>query len=67
LSIGQLEQQLEINNVNAGGSFIEAGLQQINVREVGLVTNVRDIENTASKIQVEGARYPERLEQMTYR
>src|SRR5437016_253382 len=46
LSIGQVEQQLANNNVNAGGSFIEAGLQQINVREVGLVGNVRDIENT---------------------
>jgi len=46
LSIGQVEQQLTANNVNAGGSFIEAGLQQINVREVGLVGNVRDIENT---------------------
>ena len=37
LSIAQVEQQLTNNNVNAGGSFIEAGLQQINVREVGLV------------------------------
>jgi len=46
LSIGQVEQQLTNNNVNAGGSFIEAGLQQINVREVGLVRNVHDIENT---------------------
>ena len=35
LSIGQVEQQLANNNVNAGGSFIEAGLQQINVRAVG--------------------------------
>ena len=46
LSIGQVEQQLTINNANAGGSFIEAGLQQINIREVGLVRNVHDIENT---------------------
>src|SRR5215467_9434885 len=46
LNIGQVEQQLANNNVNAGGSFIEAGLQQINVREVGLVGNVQDIENT---------------------
>ena len=46
LSIAQVEQQLTNNNANAGGSFIEAGLQQINVREVGLVRNVRDIENT---------------------
>ncbi len=34
-----MEQQLTNNNVNAGGSFIEEGLQQINVREVGLVDN----------------------------
>src|SRR5271166_5325484 len=46
LSIGQVEQQLSVNNANAGGSFIEAGLQQINIREVGLVRDVRDIENT---------------------
>src|SRR5580704_4733844 len=36
LSIGQVEEQLATNNANAGGSFIEEGLQQINVREVGL-------------------------------
>jgi len=46
LSLAQVEQQLTSNNANAGGSFIEAGLQQINVREVGLVRNVSDIENT---------------------
>ncbi|HUA59896.1 MAG TPA: CusA/CzcA family heavy metal efflux RND transporter [Verrucomicrobiae bacterium] len=46
LSLSQVEQQLTNNNANAGGSFIEAGLQQINIREVGLVRNVRDIENT---------------------
>ncbi len=46
LSLSQVEQQLASNNVNAGGSFIEAGLQQINVREVGLVRTVNDIANT---------------------
>src|SRR6202795_382929 len=46
LSLAQLEQQLTSNNANAGGSFIEAGLQQVNIREVGLVRNVQDIENT---------------------
>ena len=46
LSIAQVEQQLTNNNTNAGGSFIESGQQQINIREVGLVRNVRDIENT---------------------
>jgi cobalt-zinc-cadmium resistance protein CzcA len=46
LSIAQVEQQLSNNNANAGGSFIIAGLQQINVRAVGLVRNIQDIENT---------------------
>src|ERR1017187_10373072 len=46
LSLAQVEQQLTNNNVNAGGSFFEAGLQQINIREVGLVRNVSDIEDT---------------------
>ena len=46
LSIAQVEQQLTNNNANAGGSFIEAGQQQINIREVGLVRNIQDIENT---------------------
>jgi cobalt-zinc-cadmium resistance protein CzcA len=46
LSIGQVEQQLQNNNVNAGGSFIEAGMQQINVREVGLIHSTADIEKT---------------------
>ena len=46
LSIGQVEQQLSSNNANAGGSFIDEGMQQVNVREVGLFRNVRDIGNT---------------------
>src|SRR5450631_1166952 len=46
LSIGQVEQQLANNNVNAGGSFVEAGLQQMNVRALGLFRNVHDIEQT---------------------
>lgn len=51
LSIGQVEQQLANNNTNAGGQFIEQGQQQVNVREVGLVTSVADIENTVLKTQ----------------
>src|SRR5262249_44582556 len=46
ISIGQVEQQLASNNVNAGGSFLQAGLQQINVRAIGLVDNVDDIEES---------------------
>src|ERR1700730_5704718 len=37
LSLAQVEQQLTTNNANAGGSFIQEGLQQVNVRSVGLV------------------------------
>ncbi|GAC1414707.1 MAG: CusA/CzcA family heavy metal efflux RND transporter [Acidobacteriaceae bacterium] len=51
LSISQVEQQLTNNNTNAGGSFIEQGEQQINVREVGLYRNVTDIANTLIKTQ----------------
>src|SRR5580693_5041935 len=51
LNIAQVEQQLSNNNVNAGGSFVEAGLQQINVRALGLVRTVRDIESTVIKTQ----------------
>src|SRR6202046_3184907 len=46
LSLAQVEQQLTNNNANAGGSFIQSGDQQVNIREVGLVRNVDDIENT---------------------
>jgi cobalt-zinc-cadmium resistance protein CzcA len=46
LSVGQVEQQLANNNINAGGNFVETGLQQMNVRALGLVTNVKDIEQT---------------------
>jgi heavy metal efflux system protein len=51
LSLAQVEQQLANNNTNAGGSFVEAGLQQINVRALGLFTSVPDIEQTMIKAQ----------------
>ncbi len=51
LSISQIEQQLQNNNVNAGGSFIEEGLQQVNVREVGLYQHVDEIGKTLIKSQ----------------
>ena len=51
LSIGQVEQQLANNNTNAGGSFIEQGQQQVNIREVGLFISVHDIEETVLKTQ----------------
>src|ERR1700692_4447729 len=46
LSIGQVEQQLANNNINAGGSFIESGMQQVNVRALGLFRNSQDIGQT---------------------
>jgi cobalt-zinc-cadmium resistance protein CzcA len=51
LSIGQVEQQLANNNINAGGSFVEVGMQQMNVRALGLFNNVADIEQTVLKTQ----------------
>ena len=51
LSIGQVEQQLANNNINAGGSFVEVGMQQMNVRALGLFNNVHDIEQTVLKTQ----------------
>src|SRR5436305_3123004 len=49
LSIGQVEQQLAANNVNAGGSFLEEGLQQINVRALGLISDVGYIQRIVVK------------------
>src|ERR1700726_1706596 len=46
LSLAQVEQQLTNNNVNAGGSFIQEGLQQINVNARGLVDRSQDIAET---------------------
>jgi len=51
LSLAQVEQQLTNANMNGGGSFIEQGAQQINVRAVGLVTDVDDIGKTVLKTQ----------------
>ena len=51
LSIGQVEQQLTDNNINAGGSFVEVGMQQMNVRALGLFGGVRDIQQTVLKTQ----------------
>ena len=51
LSLAQVEQQLANSNANGGGSFIEQGAQQVNVRAVGLVRNVQDIEKIVLKTQ----------------
>jgi cobalt-zinc-cadmium resistance protein CzcA len=51
LNLSQVEQQLANNNVNAGGSFVEVGFQQVNVRAVGLIRNVDDIRKIVIKTQ----------------
>ena len=51
LSISQVEQQLTNNNNNAGGSFVNLGMQQMNVRALGLFRSVQDIEQTVIKTQ----------------
>jgi cobalt-zinc-cadmium resistance protein CzcA len=49
ITIGQLEQALAANNVNAGGSFIEHGQQAFNVRAIGLMRTTSDIGATVVK------------------
>ena len=44
LNIAQVKAALQANNTDDGGSFIEQGSQQINVREVGLFKTVEDIQ-----------------------
>src|SRR5215469_9973759 len=51
LSLAQVEQQLTNSNANSGGSFIEQGSQQVNVRAIGLIKSVSDIEQTVLKTQ----------------
>ena len=51
MNLGQVEQALTNSNVNAGGSFIQTGTQQINVREVGLFRNIKDIGQSVLKTQ----------------
>jgi cobalt-zinc-cadmium resistance protein CzcA len=50
LSLGQVEQALAANNINAGGGFIERGQQALNVRAVGLMTTTDDIGATLVKV-----------------
>ena len=51
LRLGDVKDQLGNNNANAGGSFLQLGLQQINVRVLGLVDKVDDIRQTVIKTQ----------------
>jgi cobalt-zinc-cadmium resistance protein CzcA len=50
LGLSDVTDQLESNNANAGGSFLQLGLQQVNVRVLGLVQNVEDIRRTVIKV-----------------
>ncbi|HUY13396.1 MAG TPA: CusA/CzcA family heavy metal efflux RND transporter [Terriglobia bacterium] len=51
LSISQVEQALAANNTNAGGSFIEHGQQEFNVRVMGLMQTTDDVGATVLKVQ----------------
>ena len=51
LTIAQVKQQIIANNINAGGSFIEVGQQQINVQAIGLYHSSADIAQTVLKTQ----------------
>jgi heavy metal efflux system protein len=49
LSLNQVAEQLANNNSNSGGNFVEVGLQQVNVRELGLIRSVGDIRKIVLK------------------
>ncbi|HLI77785.1 MAG TPA: efflux RND transporter permease subunit, partial [Acidobacteriaceae bacterium] len=51
LNISAVKTALAANNTDAGGSFIEQGAQQINVREVGLFKTTDDIARVPLKSQ----------------
>jgi cobalt-zinc-cadmium resistance protein CzcA len=51
LKITDVNNALIANNINAGGSFIERGNQQFNIREVGLIRNIEDIASTVVTVQ----------------
>ena len=51
LNIAAVKTALAANNTDAGGSFIEQGAQQINVREVGLFKTTEDIAKVPLKAQ----------------
>ncbi|MBV9481992.1 MAG: efflux RND transporter permease subunit [Acidobacteria bacterium] len=50
VSLGQVEQALSANNINAGGGFIERGQQALNVRAVGLMQQTQDVGATVVKV-----------------
>jgi cobalt-zinc-cadmium resistance protein CzcA len=49
LTIGDVERALKGNNYNAGGGFIQHGLQMFDVRVIGMMRNTTDIANTVLK------------------
>lgn len=52
LGLPAVEQALSNNNTNSGGSFIQEGSQQINVRQVGLFRDTYTIGETLLKVQM---------------
>lgn len=51
LGVDDINNALAANNINAGGSFIERGNQQINIRAIGQMRDVADIGATVIKVQ----------------
>ena len=66
-SLNEAEMQV-LKDLRAMGTARLGPIFDIETISIELTPNdLRDIENAASKITVQGARYPERLEQMTGR
>jgi heavy metal efflux system protein len=49
ISLNEVLESLEKNNANAGGNFLTQGWEQSYVRSVGLIQNIKDIENITIK------------------
>ena len=49
LSLHQVIEALERNNLNTGGAYLEVGGEQLLLRGVGLIESTRDIENVVVK------------------
>ena len=50
ISVDEVNDAIAKNNSNAGGSFIERGNQQFNIRALGLMRDVNDIGSTVLKV-----------------
>ena len=49
IKLSEVQQALALNNINAGGNFIEQGGEEVIIRGLGLIENVDDVKNIVLK------------------